>query len=179
MAADEETQRQLAELRERLAATQRIREAHQRRLYVLQEQAAHFGADAPAHLLTESADLGVKIRAADGEIHEIERRIARLELAPQSALVLPESGPPIPQLVPAVVDTRLQAVEQAIEWMRSTIADIREDVQLAREESREWRQAERAGRQEGQRIYRLLFIGGAITFLILAIGVVLIAIRVY
>lgn len=179
MAADEETQRQVAELRERLAATQRIREAHQRRLYVLQEQAASFGLAAPAHLLTEIADLGVKVRAADGEIREIERRVARLELAPQSALALPASGSPIPQLIPAVVDTRLSALEHSMVRVEDAVAHIREQAEQARQESREWRQAERAGRQEGQRTYRLLFAGGAIVLLVLAAVLVLVAIRVY
>lgn len=178
MAADEETQRQVAELAERLASTRRIREAHQRRLYVLQEQAAQFGKDAPAHILTEIADLGIKVREANAEIQEIERRIARLELAPQSGLSATAgiTGPAvIPELLPAVVDTRLQAVEHAIERIGDAIAYMREQADQAREESREWRSAERSSRETGQRRYDRM----VIVLIILAAVVVLIAVKVY
>lgn len=184
--ADEETQRQLTELRDSIAATARIRDAHQRRLYVLQEQAAQYGIDAPAHLVTETVDLGVKIKAADEQIREFRRLAVRLEQAPQSALTLPDADAVIPVLLPAVVDQRLREMGATVDRMGDMFAHLQELIDLSREESREWRNTERAARQGGMRDHhgehrtqRIILVGGAVVLLILAIGVVLIAVKVF
>ena len=184
--ADEETQRQLSELDMSITATARIRDAHQRRLYVLQEQAAQYGIEAPAHLVTESIDLGVKLKAADEQIREFRRLAARLEQAPQSALTLPDADAVIPELLPAVVDARLRGLDRANERIEDAIDQLWRHGELAAAESREWRRSERAARQDGMRdhhgehrMLRIVIIGGAVVLLILAIGVVLIAVKVF
>lgn len=183
---DDETQRQLAELRDQVAATTRIRAAHRQRLSVLQEQAAKFGIEAPAHLVTEIADLGVTIRETDAQLVEFRRLIARLELAPQSALILPGGDAIYPELIPAVVDSRLQALDRSNERTLDGLDQIWGAIERAAIESREWRSAERAAREAGMRGHheqhrtlRAILIGGAVVLLIVAIGVVVIAVRVF
>lgn len=177
MTADDETRRQLDELRDYDLAEQRIRDAHQRRLYVLQEQAAKLGRGAPPELVIEITDIAEQVRVQDERLREVRAKIAKLELAPQSALAVPPGPAVIPELIPAVVDTRLQALELGQARLESTVAGIGEQVELSREESREWRSAERSERRESQRTHRLIyaFIGAAL--LILAVAVVLVAIK--
>lgn len=176
---DDSTSLQIAELREHLDAKRRERGAHRRRLSALEEHAARLGIETPPHVTNEITDLLIIVRERDTQITEIERQITRLVIAPQSAITLPENGPPIPQLIPAVVDVRLQALKHEIEIVLDLIAEIKDHVAVSREESREWRAAERTARQEGQRDYRLLFTGIVLGLAILAVAVVLIAIQVY
>jgi hypothetical protein len=176
---DDATADQIAELREHLEAKRRERAAHRKRLDALEVHAAKLGIETPAHVTNEITDLLVTVRERDTQIRELERQVTRLEAAPQSAISLPEYGSPIPELIPAVVDVRLQALKREIEMVLDLIAKLHEDVAESREESREWRAAERTARQEGQRDYRLLFAGIVLGLAILAVVVVLIAIQVY
>jgi nitrogen fixation/metabolism regulation signal transduction histidine kinase len=190
-----ETDRQLVELRDELEARRQARDAMRRRLNALEEQAAHMGRDTPAHITTEIGELVEKRRVLDGTIGEIEKRIARLELSPQSAIeVLPrgESTYDI-KLAPVVIDSRLQAVERMLimlddrgsrmEGMLGGLERVLErlagDVTAKAEIDHEWREAERSARSTGQRDYRVIFAIVALILLLLAIGVILIAIRVY
>ena len=171
MAADDETQRQLHELRDELAARRTIRLATRRRLDALEEQAATLGIQAPPQIATEIADLNIKRRELDATCNEIEKRIARLELAPTPAVeVLPRTpgSTPLPQLIPAVIDSRMQAIERGQDRDTLLLGQL-----LARLDA-----ADQA-RIEGQRDYRFLFAGIVVALTILAIGIVLIAIRVY
>lgn len=200
--ADEDTQQQLDELWPHLEAQRRIRTAHQRRRDALQEQAARLGAETPVHITQEISDLIRKLRDADTRIREIEAKIVHLETAPapETVLIIPDQAPYIPVLAPAAVDERLRAQDRALEWMRETItelrrlaefaqqtnADTRELTELAREESREWRKHETMARQEGvrnhqgeHRTLRIILIGGAVVLLVVAIGLVLILVKVF
>lgn len=172
---DSETQRQIEELRTREQSQQRVRDAHQRRLYVLQEQAAQFGKRAPAELVIEIADTGTAIQALDEELREIKRLHARLALAPTSALQLPDGPSGIPQLVPAIVDTRLQALEVGQARLEGTLGSVLDLVEITREESREYRQSERLSRIEGQRTHRLIY--GLVALAFIAVAVALFFLR--
>lgn len=186
---DEETQRQLTEeLRPHLEAQRRTRSAHQRRRDALQEQAARFGIETPVHITQEITDLIIKIREVDARIRETESKIIQLETspAPETILYIPDEAPRIPTLSVPLLDERLRAQDRAIEWVRDAIAEIRELVDLGREESREWRRDERAARQDGMhdhhgehRTQRIIMIIGAAVLLILAIGLALIAVKVF
>lgn len=169
---DDETQRQLAELRDEIVAVARIRDAHKRRLYVLQEQTAQQGILAPAVLITECVDIGVAIRAADVQLAEFRRLVVRLEQAPPSVLTLPDRAPYLPVLDPTLVNGQLRELGGAIVRMGDAIADLHELDDLAREESREWRAAQRST----DRAFR---IGGAVVLLLLTIAVVVLLIQVF
>ncbi len=172
---DDETQRQIEELRDREQAQLRIRDKHQQRLYVLQEQAAQFGTRAPAEIVMEIADIGTAIQAIDAELREIRRRLARLALAPTSALQLPSGPSDIPELVPAVVDTRLQHLEVGQARLEGTLTSVLDLVEITREESRDHRQSERLSRIEGQRTQRLIY--GLVALAFIAVAVALFFLR--
>jgi chromosome segregation ATPase len=174
----DETERQLAELREELSARREARQATRRRQDALDIQAAHFGREAPPHITTEIADLVEKRRSLDATIREIERQIARLELAPQSGLIIP-AGQALPELVPAVIDTRIRALEWASDRIESALAQIGERLDAKDASDREWRHAERDARRDGQKGYRLLLVGLAAALFVVAVAVVALLIRVY
>lgn len=175
MAADAETLRQIDELREEIAAKRAEREATRRRLHTQEERAAEMGRDTPPHISNEIRDLLQKRRDLDAVIAELGKRVVRLELAPTPAIeVLPHGDTPLPQLVPAVIDTRLQALERTVERQGSAIIRIlqRLDDDLA------WKEQQDSKRQDGQqgraRNERLVLL----VLFVIALGVVFIAIRV-
>lgn len=167
--AQDETQRQLDELREQLEAVRRTRAATRRRREALEEQAAKLGNDAPPHITTEITDLLVKQRELDTQLGELEKRIARLALAPQSAIeVLPESGTAAPHLIPAVVDSRLQAVERGVEKALTLIGYVVE--RLDRSDT---------ARTDGQRNRYWLYVCAVIALTIIALSMAIMALRVF
>lgn len=183
---DEETQRQVDDLHERMVATRSIRAAQQRRLYVLQEQAARFGVTVAPEIVTEIADLRGQIRASDGELAEIQRLITRLATAPPSVLVLPDLAPYVPALEPALVDSRIREFGAALNHFRELFAVLAEQMEVAREESKEWRTSETAGRQAGMlahreqhRAVRIAIVAGGLLLLLLVGAVVALLIRVF
>jgi hypothetical protein len=173
--ADDETRQQLDELRDAIAATRRTRDAHQRRLYVLQEQAARLGKNAPPEIVTEIGDIAEAVQAADAQIKEFRRLAARLELAPQSALALPDTDAVIPELLPAVVDARLRALDRANERFEEALSQLWSQGERSAADSRDWRRD-----HHGEHwTLRIVLVGGAVVLLVLVIGVVVIAIKVF
>lgn len=173
MATDEESLRQIAELREEITAKRSQREATRRRLHALEERAADMGRDTPPHITNEITDAIRERGRLDTVIAELGRQVARLELAPTSGLVLPP-GEVLPQLAPAVIDTRLLAVERRLERQDEAI----ERIEQRMDEGREWRgrqDTERLDGQLGRRSRERFLI--ALLFLIAA-GVIFIALRV-
>lgn len=177
MATDEETLRQLAELREEIDALRIRREATRRRLNALEERAAEMGRDTPPHITTEIGDALAKKRALDASIAELGKRVARLELAPTPAVeVLPRGDATYDmQLAPAIVDSRLQAMERRLD---------RQDEQLdqlvrRQEEAASWRERSDAQRHGGQSDRRQREVVLLAVLIVIALGVLFIAVRVY
>jgi septal ring factor EnvC (AmiA/AmiB activator) len=175
---DSATQDQLDELRDAIEAAKKVRAATTRRQQALEEQAARLGLDAPPHITTELVDLGLKIKAKSDEIRELERSAARLELAPKSALEF-SYGSTLPQLAPAVVDTRLQVMERQLERVLDALVQLGDEQDATRAESREWRQHERTERQEGQSRRLALALGTGFVLLMIVFAVIAIAIKVW
>ena len=178
MAADDETQRQLTEIAEDLAAKRSEREAVRRRLHVLEERAAEMGRDAPAHITTEIADLLVKRRELDDTIAELGKRRARLELAPQSGLILPP-GEVLPQLAPAVIDTRITRIEQLLASIRYDLTDHLQDHRRKDAADEAWREVESSARARGQHKHQLGELAQFVIMCIIALGVLLIVAKLY
>lgn len=177
MARDEETLRQLEELREEIASQRARRGATRRRLNTLEESAAEMGRDAPPHITNEIDDLRAKRRKLDASIAELGKRVARLELAPTPAIeVLPRGDATYDiQLAPAIVDSRLQAVERRLDM---------QDEQLDRlvrrqEEAADWRERETMQRHGGQSYHRQRDRMLLAVLVVIALGVIFIAVRVY
>lgn len=174
MAADESTQQQLAELREEIAAKRTQRHAVRRRLNILEEQAYAMGWETPPHVKSDIEDAKREKAQLDTLIAEFGRQVARLELAPTPGYILPP-GEVLPQLAPAVIDTRLLALEHRLGRQDEAI----ERIERRQDDANEWRTAQERARVDGQserlRHERLLL---ALLFVI-ALGVMLIVVRVY
>lgn len=175
---DSATQDQLVELRDAIEAAKKVRAATTARQRVLEEQAAKRGMDAPPHITTELIDLALKIKAKTDEITELERSAARLELAPTSALEFSYDST-LPQLAPAVVDTRLHMLERQLDRVLSAIVQLGDAQDARNAEGREWRQHERTERQAGQGRRLALALGTAFVLLVIAFTMIAIAIKVW
>jgi len=162
MGALEDTQLQLEEL-------YKLREAHRRRLSVLQVQAAQRGIDVPPQVLTEQEDI-------DQQLNGINKKINLLEGAlpgqiSQLGPVDPRSL--VPQtVVPATINERLLmmtlemmhlgdemrknftavqlAQQKDTDSLWHAITDTRDEISVEREERREWQHQEAEVREDWQ-----------------------------
>lgn len=171
MASDEETLRQIAELREEISAKRTERESLRRRRRNLERRAAEMGRDTPSHITTELDEALNKQDDLDRYIAELGRQIARLELAPTPGYILPP-GEALPQLAPAVIDTRMQAIEreqtrqgQAIDRIEQRLDDD-ERWKRGQDGERQTGQLERKAREQAQLII-LVVIVVCVVFLVL------------
>jgi len=156
----EDTQQQLDEL-------YKLREAHRRRLAVLQIQAAQHGNDTPPHIVTEQEDIDRQLNAVNQKISllsgalpaQIQRPIDPKSLIPQT-------------IVPATINEHLlvislelvhlgdemrknfqasyQSQKQDTESLWHAITDTRDEIAVERDERRAWQEHESIGREEWQ-----------------------------
>ena len=160
MGALEDTQTQLEEL-------YKLRDAHRRRLATLQVKAATYGLEAPAHVVTEQADI-------DRELAAVNQKISLLTGALPAQLLRPvDPKSLVPQtIVPATINEHLlvislelvhlgdemrknfQAAYQSqakdTESLWHAITDTRDEIAVERSERRNWQEHERVGREEWQ-----------------------------
>lgn len=165
---DESTQQQIDELLEEHDARQREQRAVRRRLAVLREQAAGRGRDAPAEVVTEIADLETKATRLTTELHEIKRRLTRLSAEASAAALFTFSPDEMrePSRAASVLVAQNQNLYREIQrsdertaWRFAGLSErldgVDERVDAMDTASREWRQSERAAREDGQASYRL------------------------
>jgi len=160
LGALEDTQTQLDELL-------KLREAHRRRLSVLQVQAAQFGIDAPPQIVTEQADIDRQLTAVNQKISLLSGALPSQQRYP----VDPKSL--IPQtIVPATINEHLPVISLELvhlgDEMRKNfqaayqsqakdtdslwhaITDTRDEVAVERDERRSWQEQEHIAREEWQ-----------------------------
>jgi len=160
LGALEDTQTQLDELL-------KLREAHRRRLAVLQVQAAQHGNDTPPHIVTEQEDIDRQLTAVNQKISLLSGALPSQQRYP----VDPKSL--VPQtIVPATINERLLVISLELmhlgDEMRKNfqaayqsqakdtdslwhaITDTRDEVAVERDERRVWQEHEHIDREEWQ-----------------------------
>jgi len=113
-----------------------MRDATRRRLFALEEQSAHFGPGAPAHI-------PIEIERAKKDLELIEAKLQLTEPSPDVARSIGTEGRV------SIVEWRMAGLGGKLD---DALASFETQLMLIREEAREWRASERDLREERQRV---------------------------